>query len=294
MAIIPKRISLGLNRNIGENFMSEPLLNFITIIIAIILLSMAAYQDIKDRMISDWVWICMIVSGSILHILQLLTILNSSNGGQEYLFSVLLNISIALLLGIFLTLSALGGEADRIAFFAIAFVTPLQSPIFSIANPEYAYVFSLLPKILGTFFNAYLLSIPVPISIFLYNLAKKRRKRGDYAYQPNSRWKRIFLYFIGYPKTTTNIVKEIKAKPWHFDFLEDFIEGEWRIHFQLQLDTPEADLERKLKLAELLENNGKKVVWVQPSLPFIAFIFIGFVTEIFLGNLILSFMSLIL
>jgi preflagellin peptidase FlaK len=274
--------------------MSEPILNFITIIIAVVLLSMAAYQDIKSRMISDWVWICMIGSGSILHILQLLTTLNSSNGGQEYLFSLLINVIIALLLGIFLTLSALGGEADRIAFFAIAFVTPLQSPIFSIANPEYTYVFSLLPKILGTFFNAYLLSIPVPISIFLYNLTNKRRKREDYTYQPNSRWKKIFLFFIGYPKTTTDIVKEIKAKPWHFDFLEDFIDGEWKIHFQLQLDTPEADLERKLKLANLLENNEKKVVWVQPSLPFIAFIFIGFVSEILLGNLILSFMSLIL
>ena len=229
--------------------MSEPLLNFITISIAVILLGMAAYQDIKDRMISDWVWICMIGSGSILHILQLLITLNSSKGGQEYLFSISMNIIIALLLGIFLTLSALGGEADRIAFFAIAFVTPLQSPIFSIANPEYAYVFSLLPKILGTFFNAYLLSIPVPISIFLYNIAKKRRKREDYCYPPNSRWKKVFLYFIGYPKTTTDIVNEIKAKPWHFEFLEDFIDGEWKIHFQVQLDTPEADLEKKLKIS---------------------------------------------
>ncbi len=274
--------------------MSEPVLNFLVIIIAVILLSIAAYQDIKTRMISDWIWICMIGSGSILHVLQLMTTLNSSKGGQEYLFSIFLNIVIALFLGIFLTLSALGGEADRIAFFAIAFVTPLQPVIFSIVNPEYAYLFSFLPKILGTFFNAYLLAIPIPIIIFFYNLVQKRRKRLNYTYQHNSRIVKMVLHFIGYPKTTTDIVKEINEKPWHFDFLEDFIEGEWKINFHMQLDTPEADLERKLKLAELLETNEKKVLWVQPSLPFIAFIFIGFVLEIFVGNLILSFMSLFL
>jgi len=274
--------------------MSEPVLNFLTIIIAVILLSIAAYQDIKARMISDWLWIFMIGSGSMLQILQFITMLNSTTGWQEYLFSIFLNIIIALLIGLFLTLSALGGEADRIAFFAIAFVTPLQSPLFSIASPEYSYLFSFLPKILGTFFNAYLLAIPVPIGIFFFNFIQKRRNRANYAYQHNSRWEKIFINFIGYPKTTTDIVKEIQTNPWHFDFLENFIEGEWKIQIQLQLDTPEADLERKLKVAELLESEKKKVVWVQPSLPFIAFIFIGFILEIFFGNLILSIMSLVL
>ncbi len=274
--------------------MSEPVLNLLIIIIAVILLSIAAYQDIKTRMVSDLIWICMIGSGSVLHMLQLITTLNSSNGAQEYLFSIFLNIIIALSLGIFLTLSALGGEADRIAFFAIAFVTPIQPQIFPISNPEYTYLFSFFPKILGTFFNAYLLAILVPISIFFYNLVQKRRNRVNYIYLHNSRWVKLFLLFIGYPKTTTDIVKEINEKPWHFDFLEDFIDGEWKIKFQMQLDTPEADLKRKLKLADLLETNAKKIVWVQPSLPFIAFIFIGFVLEILMGNLILSFMSLVL
>ncbi len=274
--------------------MSDPVINVLSVIIAVILLGIASYHDIKTRMVSDWIWICMIGSGSVLHILQLISIMNSPNEAQEYLFSVLFNIIISLILGTILTLSALGGEADRIAFFAIVFVTPLQPAIFTIANPEYAYLFSFLPKILGTFFNAYLLAILVPISIFFYNLIQKRRKREIYNYQSSSRLIKIFLHFIGYPKTTNDIVKEIKEKPWHFDFLEDFIEDEWKIHFQIQLDTPEADLERKLKIAELLETDEKNVVWVQPSLPFISFIFIGYIMEILVGNLILSIMSFIL
>jgi hypothetical protein len=273
--------------------MTESVLNFLIVIIAFILLIIASYQDIKTRLVSDWIWIFMIGIGSILHILQLIITLSNSLNAQNYLFSVLLNIIIALILGLFLAVSALGGEADRIALFAIAFVTPLQSSIISIANEEFAYLFSFFPKILGTFFNAYLLAILVPISIFFYNMVQKRRKHANYTYPHSSKWVRIFLLFIGYPKTTTDIVKETKEKPWHFDFLEEFIEGEWKIQFQMRLDTPEADLERKVKLAELLETNEKKVVWVQPSLPFILFILIGFALEILAGNLILSLMSIL-
>ena len=273
--------------------MSEPAINILIIIIAIILLGIASYHDIKTRMVSDWIWVCMIGSGSTLHILQLISTQSIPNGFQEYLFNVFLNLIIALILGLLLTLSALGGEADRIAFFAIVFVTPLQSPLIPVTNPEYAYLFSFLPKILGTFFNAYLLAIFVPISIFFYNLVQKRRKRDFYDFQGSSRLKSIFLLFIGYPISTMNILKAVKEKPWHFDFLEAFEEDEWKIHFHMQLDTPEADLERKLKIAELLETDEKKVVWIQPSLPFISFILIGFILEILMGNIILSIMSFI-
>ena len=61
----------------------------------------------------------------------------------------------------------------------------------------------------------------------------------------------------------------------------------------MQLDTPEADLERKLKIAELLEANEKEFVLVQPSLPFMLFILLGFILEILMGNIILSIFSLI-
>ncbi|MHA2033525.1 MAG: A24 family peptidase C-terminal domain-containing protein [Candidatus Kariarchaeaceae archaeon] len=273
--------------------MSDPAISFLMVVIAVILLGIASYHDIKTRMVSDWIWICMIGSGSVLHILQLVTKLNSPNETQEYIFSLGFNLIIALILVTILTLTALGGEADRIAFFAIVFVTPLQHSIFTVVNIEYAHLFSLLPKILGIFFNAYLLAIFVPISILFYNLIQKRRKRVRYNYQRSSRWTQIFLHFIGYPKTTNDIVKEIKEKPWHFDFLEEFIEGEWYIHFQMQLDTPEADLERKLKIAELLETDEKNFVWVQPSLPFISFIFFGYILEFLVGNLILSIMSFV-
>ena len=274
--------------------MSDPVINLLIIVTAVLLLGIASYHDIKTRLVSDLIWICMISSGSVLHILQLIFTLNTSNGAQDYLFNLFLNLVIALILGLVLTLSALGGEADRIAFFAIVFVTPLQSPIFPITNPEYAYIFSFLPKILGVFFNAYLLAIVVPISIFFYNIAQKRRNQDKYDFKNSSGLKSIFLLFVGYPKSTSNIMKIVENKPWHFDFLEIFEEDEWKIHFHMQLDTPEADLKRKLKIAELLENDEKKVVWVQPSLPFISFIFIGFILEIFVGNIILSIMSFIL
>ncbi|MHA2344710.1 MAG: prepilin peptidase, partial [Candidatus Hodarchaeales archaeon] len=62
--------------------MSEPAINFLMVIIAVILLGIASYHDIRTRMVSDWIWICMIGSGSVLHILQLITTLNSPNETQ--------------------------------------------------------------------------------------------------------------------------------------------------------------------------------------------------------------------
>ena len=273
--------------------MTNPLINFLIIIIALFLLSIASYHDIRTRMISDWIWICIMGSGLVLHLLQLIITIYIPNEAQDYLFNVLFNLIIAALIAILLTLSALGGEADRIAFFAVAFVIPIQQPIFSMANPEFTYLLSFLPKILGIFFNAYLVAAAVPIFIFFYNFFQKRRKRENFDYMGSSKLGSIFLHFIGYPKSTMDIVKVVKDKPWHFDFLEVYKNDEWKINFNLQLDTPEADFERKLKLAERLENDKKEVVWVQPSLPFISFISIGYVLEILVGNIILSIMSFI-
>ena len=99
------------------------------------------------------------------------------------------------------------------------------------------------------------------------------------------------MLFIGYPRSTENILEELNKQPWHFDFLEEFVDEEWKINLQFRLDTPEADLKRKINTAELLEKKEKKFVWIQPSLPFITFIFAGFLLEILVGNIIISVMS---
>ena len=80
-------------------------------------------------------------------------------------------------------------------------------------------------------------------------------------------------------------------KPWHFDFLEDFTdETGWSVLFRVRLDTPEADLRRKQELISSIQITEKQSIWVQPSLPFIFILMLGFFAEILVGNLVLLFM----
>ena len=65
------------------------------------------------------------------------------------------------------------GEADAIAIFAIAIITPIGQPVIAFTDPQYELVVRFIPRILGTFFNAHLFAISAPVLIFCYNLVNK-------------------------------------------------------------------------------------------------------------------------
>jgi hypothetical protein len=258
--------------------MVDSIINLALLLSAVVCLIFGAFQDLKTREVIDWVWILMIGVGSFINVLQFLILLFDGKDISNFLAIWFGNIFMALLLGLILTISGMGGEADRIAFVAIAFVTPYQEPFLSLIDPNYQFLFSLIPKVLGTFFNSYLLGIFIPIAIFCYNIFQRRTRKDYYALPPISFWKKAGLYLVGYPRLTKNIKEELKIKPWHFDFLEEYNdESGWEISYRLRLDTPEEDLARKKNTVKLIEEQEKEVIWIQPTLPFIVFIFFGFV-----------------
>ncbi|MHA1978286.1 MAG: A24 family peptidase C-terminal domain-containing protein [Candidatus Hodarchaeales archaeon] len=267
--------------------MVESSLNLILLLIAVFLLFLGALQDWKAREIVDWVWIVMTVCGCIIHSFQIILLLMNKIDIQNYLFTWLGNIAIALIIALFLTFSGLGGEADRIAFVAIAFISPVLQPLIVITDPKYDIIFSITPKILGTFFNAYLLALVVPVALFWYNLVRRNIDKEFYKISNQSIVTKVVLYFIGYPRSTQHILKDIQIKPWHFDFLETYNEKSgWNFVFQLRLGTPEEDLTRKKEIARYSEIHNKDSIWIQPSLPFIVFILLGFLLEVLIGNIL--------
>jgi hypothetical protein len=109
-----------------------------------------------------------------------------------------------------------------------------------------------------------------------------------------SLWVRFAVRFVGYPHSTNNLSEEIEKTPWHFDFLEDFKDDSiWKIVFRPMLESPEADIKRKNDLISLLKAKEKKHVWVQPSSPGIFYLTLGFIADIFLGNIIMICIALI-
>ncbi|MFX1286194.1 MAG: A24 family peptidase C-terminal domain-containing protein [Promethearchaeota archaeon] len=270
-------------------------LNIILLIFAFLFLSIGSWHDIKTREVADWIWLSMIVGGIVIHIFQLILLILAKETILEYFMIWVVNIGFSLGLALFLTFSGLGGEADRIAFIAIGFISPISPPLILFQDPVYEILISITPRILGTFFNAYFIALPIPFLIFGYNVVNQRLYPDLYIISNESMWKRFSIRFIGYPRLTQNLAKELEERPWHIDFLEEFKEeGGWSISFRTRLDTPEADLTRKQNLISLIQITEKRSIWVQPSLPFIFILMLGFFIDILFGNLVLLFMVILL
>jgi len=275
--------------------MFESELNWILLIFTFFLLLIGSWQDLKTREVADWIWLALIGGGIIIHILQIFLRFLEKEPLTYYIISVIFNIAFAITIALFLTFSGLGGEADRIAYIAIGVASPISLPLIIFPDQSYEILITITPKILDIFFNAYLITLPTPILIFFYNLAYQYLHPDLYDLPNESVWSKLFIRFIGYPHSTKYLEKEMKEKPWHFDFLEKYIEDlGWRVEFKTRLDTPEADFKRKQELISLIQSENKTAIWIQPSLPFILFLLLGFVTNALLGNLILLIIVILL
>lgn len=270
-------------------------LNVVLLILSFFLLSIGSWQDLKTREVADWIWLTMIGGGIIIHLLQIILRILENEPPIDYVVPVFLNIAFAITLALFLTFSGLGGEADRIAFIAIGVASPISLPLIIFQDQSYEILLSITPKILNTFFNAYLIAFPVPLLMFCYNLAYQRLHPDLYVLSTESMWAKLFIRLIGYPHRTQYLEKELIEKPWHFDFLEKFNEETgWCVEFRTRLDTPEADFARKQETLSLIQSENKPSIWVQPSLPFILILMLGFFTDVLVGNLVLLFMVILL
>ncbi|MFX0122909.1 MAG: A24 family peptidase C-terminal domain-containing protein [Candidatus Hodarchaeota archaeon] len=270
-------------------------LNVVLLILTFLLLSIGSWQDLKTREVADWIWLTMIGGGIIIHLLQIILRILEDESPFDYFVPVILNITFAITLALFLTFSGLGGEADRIAFIAIGVASPVSLPFIIFQDQSYEIIVKITPKILNVFFNAYLIAFPAPILIFCYNLIYQRIHPDRYVLSNESKWIKLFIRFIGYPYQTQNLEKELKEKPWHFDFLENFNEDTgWHVEFRTRLESPEADFTRKKQLIALIQSKNKTSIWVQPSLPFILILMLGFFINVLIGNLLLLIMVILL
>ncbi|MFW9779992.1 MAG: A24 family peptidase C-terminal domain-containing protein [Candidatus Heimdallarchaeota archaeon] len=270
-------------------------LNLLLLSAVILLLAVASWQDIQSREVTDWIWFGIAGMGIIVHGLSIFELALVGLSPLPYSLTVIINIITGILIALLLGILGLGGEADRISFIAISTISPVTDPFFGHIDARYELLLDILPRILNTFCNSYLAAVPVPLVIFGYNLIKNRSNPRLYSLADESYKTRFIVRFIGYPRDTSGLKNDLMAKPWHYDLLEDYSETQkWHVDFRFQLDSPEGDLARKRKTIELIESTGKQVVWIQPSLPFILFISLGFLLDLVFGNVVFLGISLLI
>ena len=158
----------------------------------------------------------------------------------------------------------LSGGADAKAFLSLAVLVPFYLfPTWDLLHTPTVFLL-ICPFVLAVFFNAAFFGLFNPLGLIVYNLT-----RGDAGRLM------AFAYRID--------IKDARNKK--FVWLSESIEGEKRVYhyFRFRYHTRKW----KLKQLDLLEKSDEKRVWVQPQIPFMVQLFIGFLFTSLLGNAIL-------
>jgi len=222
------------------------MLNAVRLIIGTLILLYASYTDLKTRHASNILWIIMGTAGAILLVIQYL-----QGGFPNLWYLVFIPIIIALMYGLF-QLRLIFGGADAKAMMALAILVPIVPTMNN--TPLWP---SLLPWSWVIFANSVLLFLIIPVSLFVYNAAK-RNLSFPYA-------------LLGYKMN----IQEAKAKfVWP---LEKLVDGKRRFS-RIPEDFDESE---HLKA---FEDAGIEEIWVTPKIPFMIPLLAGFLTAFFLGD----------
>lgn len=227
----------------------------------------ACYADIKTRRVANEVWVVMFGVGFVFIMYDLITL------GLPYLIRNILTFAfIFAFVYILFQLGAFGG-ADAKVLMVISLIIPTfpdivingtQLPINGVP-PLGVFAFSV-------FGNSVILTVIVPIGLFIYNLLHNPLKEN---------LKRPLYMLIGYRTPVSSL------EQGHIRMIESYNETKEGVSFGFTRSGTELTTNVIAELKAYLRN-GKinDSVWVTPGLPFMIPITAGFITAVVFGDLI--------
>ncbi|MBP1910577.1 A24 family peptidase C-terminal domain-containing protein [Methanolobus bombayensis] len=226
----------------------------------------SCYSDIKTRRVSNDVWFMMFGVGFIFIMYDLMTY------GLPYLMrNVLSFLFIFAFVYILFQLGAFGG-ADAKILMVISLIIPtfptieIGSTSLPVNGVPFINLFAF-----SVFGNSVILTVIVPIGLFLYNLIKN----------PSESLKRPHYMFIGY------LTPISKLQKGHFRMLDSYSRTKDGVDFRFTRSGTEITSEVISELKKLQqEGKVKDGVWITPGLPFMIPITAGFLTAVIFGDLI--------
>ncbi|WMW21436.1 A24 family peptidase C-terminal domain-containing protein [Methanolobus mangrovi] len=226
----------------------------------------ACYADIKTRRVANEVWVMMFGVGFIFIVYDLMTY------GFPYLIRNILSfIFIFAFVYMLFQFGAFGG-ADAKVLMVISLIIPTY-PLITIGSTSLPLDGVPLINLFAfsVFGNSIILTIIVPIGLFLYNLIKN----------PSESLKRPLYMFIGY------ITPISKLEKGHFRMIESYSRTKAGIEFKFSRSGTEltSNVISELKGYQK-EGKVKDGVWITPGLPFMIPITAGFITAVVFGDLI--------
>ena len=230
----------------------------VNVTVCILILLYACYLDIKERSVTNVLWLIMIAVGIPFAIYDIIIY------GTTFLFAFCYSLAFTSALAyIFFKLNFFGG-ADAKCLIAISILIPTTS----LPDP--------FPFAITTLFNAAIISFTVPIFLFLYNMLRVRGRRSDFV-----------TSFVGYNVPIADLENKRNLRLVH---LYNEEEGELKkkhIFGGVEIDEEIIEELKGYQEQGMIEDE----IFVTPELPFMPFITAGFFISLLYGNLIFHIMS---
>jgi len=242
-------------------------MDFYRVVFSLLILAYACYSDIRNRGVSNIVWLvmagvgiafaayCTVVQG--MSFLTPFVLFATITGTVSYIF---------FRLGLF-------GAADAKALICIAVLFPTQPGLIILSHhfPLFgASVPAVFPFALTVLLNAAVLALAIPVSLFfrnLHNLGLKEFTRN------------AAMCFVAYRVNIDGLRSDRFARLTH---TYEEIDGHLTRRYSLGGVPLNSDTVQRLKAYHREEKVGGEV-WVTPELPFILFITLGFLACCLLG-----------
>jgi len=229
------------------------ILDILRLIIGVTILSYASITDIKTRRASNYNWLIMGILGLIILVIQLF-LMSPEQLELNKFYLIFIPIMIGLVYLLF-QLRLIFGGADAKALMAIAVLVPFQPQIQSMP----LWGSSIMPASWQVFSNSIIVFLFIPISLLIYNLAKRNIK---------------FPYiFLGYK------MKIKKAREKFVWPLEKIVDGKTKFSYMPK----EFDADEELDEFEKL---GIDEIWVTPKIPFMIPLLFGFIITFVFGDIL--------
>ncbi len=242
-----------------------PIIELTRIITSVLILLIAALQDLKEREVSDFVWTVGILMGGLLDATALLSASPSLQDAIRY-FRFSIPFLIIILASWRLKLM---GEADILAFITLAILQPFHPLGKCMFPPSFcAMLYS----------NLFILVVPFSFFAWNFKLLLKGKRIFDGFDEPLARKALASLLAIA--------IKPEKAESFkYFSIAEKGSPPRKKFKLISALSIPETRDE--------IPETKEPLIWICPSIPMLPFILAGYLATMLLGDPILILIELI-
>ncbi len=243
------------------------LVDYIRTIISVSMLGYASYKDVKTREVHDKVWMIPGALGVVIDIYEIIV-------GNLTVTGALFSIGFMVVLSGILWYFSLFGEADLIAFVALAVIQP-RVPMFGfIGYTPLFFSFTIIA-------NTAIAGLLTAIYTFAVNIVGSLRG-GDLfeRYSEASALKKLVVMATG----RYIPVEALRGPPFEYPM---------EVHGELIIRPDLFDDEAAKKELRLLREKSVDMVWVSATLPYIVVLFVGYLISVFYGDVMFTIMSML-